>query len=125
MLSAGLVYGEPEQSTPLQYSMVLSCIPDFGKSGMGMGMNPRSPANRGWGSGMIPGPRQIGDGTPIPDPRQIGEGDGDGDRGFRALIPTRTSAGLSNAASQRLGGPARPVLKVGSRAHGAPTTTAN
>jgi hypothetical protein len=37
-------------STPLQYSMVLrvSCIPDSGKSGMGMGVDPRSPANRGW-----------------------------------------------------------------------------
>ena len=52
-------------STPLQYSMVLSWIPDSdsGKSGMGMGMipdppanrgwdpHPRSPANRGWGRG--------------------------------------------------------------------------
>ena len=35
---------------------------------------------------MIPGPRQVGDGTPIPDPRQIGDGDGDVDRGFRALL---------------------------------------
>ena len=35
--------------------------------------------------GMIPDPRQIGDGTPIPIPGQIGEGEGDGDRGFRAL----------------------------------------
>ena len=72
-------------STPLQYSMVLSCIPDSGKSGMGMGMDPPSPANRGWGWGWAPDPRQIGDGTPIPIPGQIGDGDGDGDRGFRAL----------------------------------------
>jgi hypothetical protein len=75
-------------STPLQYSMVLSCIPDSGKSGtrMGMGMDPRSPAylNRGWGWGWTPDPRQIGDGTPIPDPRQIG--DGDRGPGFRALF---------------------------------------
>ena len=38
-------------STPLRYSMVLSLIPDSGKSGMGMGMDPQSPANRGWGWG--------------------------------------------------------------------------
>ena len=41
-------------STPLQYSMVLSWIPDSGKSGMAVGMDPRSPANRGSGMGMIP-----------------------------------------------------------------------
>jgi hypothetical protein len=34
----------------------------------GMGVDPRSPANRGWGWGWTP------------DPRQIGDGDGDGDR---------------------------------------------
>ncbi len=37
-----------------------------------MGMDPPSPANRGW--------------DPHPIPGQIGDGDGDGDRGFRALI---------------------------------------
>ena len=72
-------------SIPLQYSMVLSWIPDSGKSGMAVGMDPRSPANRGWRWGWTPDPRQIGDGTAIPDPRQIGDGGGDGDRGFRAL----------------------------------------
>ncbi len=75
--------------------MVLSLIPDSGKSGMGMGMDPPlngppSPANRGWGWGWTPDPRQIGDGTPIPIPGQIGDGDGDGDRGFRALQPGPT-----------------------------------
>ena len=42
--------GEPgsQNSTPLQYSMVLSCIPDSGNSGVGVGVDPRSPANRGW-----------------------------------------------------------------------------
>jgi hypothetical protein len=52
---------------------------------MAVGMDPRSPANRGWRWGWTPDPRQIGDGTAIPDPRQIGDGGGDGDRGFRAL----------------------------------------
>jgi hypothetical protein len=33
----------------------------------------------------------------IPDPRQIGDGDGDGDRGFRALIPAGRSSGLPSA----------------------------
>ena len=46
-------------STPLQYSMVLSWIPDSGKSGMAVGMDPRSPANRGWRWGWTPDPRQI------------------------------------------------------------------
>jgi hypothetical protein len=79
-------------STPLQYSkvLVLSCIPDSGKSGVGVpvpvGVDPRFPANRGWGWGWTPDPRQIGGGTPTPDPRQIGGGGGDGDRGFRALV---------------------------------------
>jgi hypothetical protein len=41
--------------------MVLSCIPDSGKSGMGMGADPRSPANRGWGWGW-------GSGVPCPAP---------------------------------------------------------
>jgi hypothetical protein len=53
----------------LQYSMVLSCTPDSGKSGMGMapgGLQGVDPA---------PDPRQIGS---APDPRQIGDGDGDG-----------------------------------------------
>ncbi len=38
------------------------------------GVDPRSPANRGWGWAWTPDPRQIGDGTPTPDPRhwQIG-----------------------------------------------------
>jgi hypothetical protein len=69
--------------------MVLSLIPDSGKSEMAqrwghLGMDPRSQANRGWGWGWTPDPRQIGDGNPIPDPDFI-HGDGDGDRGFRAL----------------------------------------
>ena len=68
--------------------MVLSWIPHSGKSGMGMGVDPRSPANptgmgRGWE--WTPDPRRAGDRGSIPDPRQIGDGDGDGDRGFRAL----------------------------------------
>ena len=62
----------------------------------GDGDDPRSPANRGSGSGMIPDPRQIGDGTPTPDPRQIGVGDGDRDRGLRALAHI-ISAGLIRA----------------------------
>jgi hypothetical protein len=74
-----------------------SCIPDSGKSGMAVGMDPRSPANRGWRWGWTRAdPRvhtrqlqvEIGDGTAaaIPDPRQIGDGGRDGDhRGFRAL----------------------------------------
>ncbi len=49
--------------------------PDSGKSGMGVG--------------MVPDPRQIGDGTPIHIPGQIGDGVGDGDRGFRALATVR------------------------------------
>ena len=58
--------------------MVLSWIPDSGKSGM---------AAHGWG--WTPDPRQIGGGTPTPDPRQIGGGGGGGDRGFRALLGDR------------------------------------
>ena len=81
-------------STPLQYSMVLSWIPDSDKSGMAVGMDPRPPVNRGWRWGWTPDlhtdPRQIGDGAAIPDPRQIGDGGGDGDRGFRALGTTTT-----------------------------------
>ncbi len=33
-------------------AMILSWIPDSGKSGMAVGMDPRSPANRGWESGV-------------------------------------------------------------------------
>ncbi len=72
-------------STPLQYSMVLSCIPDSGESGVGVGVDPRFPANRGWGRGWTPDPRQIGGGTPTPTPGEIGGGGGGGDRGFNAL----------------------------------------
>ena len=61
--------------------MVLSLIPDSGKSGMGVGMDPH--------------PRQIGDATPIPIPGQIGDGAGDGDRGFRALGPGESHRGSS------------------------------
>ena len=43
-------------------------------------------ANRGWGWEWTPDPRRAGDRGSIPDPRQIGDGDGDGDRGFRALL---------------------------------------
>ena len=35
--------------------------PDSGKSGVGVGADPRSPANRGWGWGWAPDPRRIGD----------------------------------------------------------------
>jgi hypothetical protein len=52
-------HGGSLNSTPLQYSMVLSWIPDSGESGMGMGLDPRSPANRGWGWGW-------GSGVPCP-----------------------------------------------------------
>ena len=52
-------HGGSRNSTPLRYSMVLSLIPDSGKSGMGMGMDPRSPANRGSGMGMIPDCRRV------------------------------------------------------------------
>jgi hypothetical protein len=51
MLSAGLLEEELARR-PFAYSMVLSCIPDSGKSGVGVGVDPRwarSPANRGWG----------------------------------------------------------------------------
>jgi hypothetical protein len=48
---------------------------------MGMGMDPRYPANKGWGWGWTPDPRQIGGWTLTPDPRQIGDGDGMGIRG--------------------------------------------
>jgi hypothetical protein len=41
---------------------------------MGMGMDPRSQANRRWGWGWTPDPRQIGDGNPIPDPDFMGTG---------------------------------------------------
>ncbi len=66
----------PEQSAPLRYSMVLlSLIPDSGKSGimMGMGMIMIPDPSPRW----TPDPRQIGDGTPITIPGQIGDGDGD------------------------------------------------
>ncbi len=87
-------------STPLQYSMVLSWIPDSGKSGMGMGVDLRSPANRGWGWGRTPDPRRAGDRGSIPDPRRIGDGDGDGDRGFRALPGLVLSAAPTPSLSQ-------------------------
>jgi hypothetical protein len=48
---------------------------------MGMGVDPRSPANRGWGWEWTP------------EPRQIGDGDGDGDRGFRALVAVTVTLG--------------------------------
>ncbi len=54
-------------------------------------MDPRSPANRGWGwgwtRGRSPANRGCRSGTPTPDPRQIGGGGGGWDRGFRALMP--------------------------------------
>ena len=56
--------------------MILSLIPDSGKSGLGMGpgMDPRSPVNREWWWGWTPDPRQIGGGTPIPIPGKSGIG---------------------------------------------------
>jgi hypothetical protein len=90
-------------------------MPVPGKSGMGMGMGPRSPANRGlWARGVMGEHASLisanrahwysiqvigvgdanGDGS-TPDPRQIGDGSPiptvtgkDGDRGFRALCDT-------------------------------------
>ncbi len=90
--------------------MVLSLIPDSGKSGMGMGMPPWTPhprqiGDRGWG--WAPDPRQIGDGTPIPIPGQIGDGDGDGDRGFRALTRSKSESETNGSrADQEIPGPA-------------------
>ena len=75
--------GEPVNSR-YPFALLNGTQLDSGKSGMAVGMDPRSPANRGWRWGWTPDPRQIGDGTAIPDPRQIGDGGGDGDRGFRA-----------------------------------------
>jgi hypothetical protein len=52
--------------------------------GTGVGDDPRSPANRGWGRGWTPDPRQIGDGDgdgpPIRVPGKSGIGDGDDPR---------------------------------------------
>ncbi len=69
----------------------------------GMGMIPPSPANRGWGWGWTPDPRQIGDGPRdphrVPIPGQIRDGDGDGDRGFRALLYVRKNQGYEERTS--------------------------
>jgi hypothetical protein len=54
------------------------------KSGMGMGMDPRSPANRGRWWGRAPDPGKSGLGPPPPIPGKSGIGIGD--RGFRALV---------------------------------------
>jgi hypothetical protein len=82
-------------------------------------VDPRSPANRGWGWGWTPDPRRIGGGTPIPDPRQIGGGGGGGDRGFRAL-PSRLRP-RARAHTPLPSAARRPPRRAGLREwHGAP-----
>jgi hypothetical protein len=100
--------------------MVLSWIPDSGKSGMGMGMIPDPGRQIGDGGGdgpPIPGKSGMGPPSPIPGKSGMGMGMGI-DRGFRALAngsvePAYGRSGPGNATN---GAPGRAFSLVTFRA---------
>ena len=92
---------------------------------MGMIPDPRQIGDGEWG--WTPDPRQIGDGgggPPIPG-KVIGDGDGDGDRGFRALTlgQVQLSAGAEDRGTQTKGRPWASIRSNGAYSSWATTVT--